>query len=234
MSLSPNAQALLSLLCRPTVQEDLLRQFLNSSPLTPEELSQVAFDYVEHCFEETLSFPSKTPNGQTLPGYASSHLCQSLQILLTCGLQPNALSAKRNASLLSMLYLAANGYQGADALALLLKHGGDPYLPLPGADESLLHDVSFDVLFDLNNLENRYRYDALVHCWLVLIGFAAETSGAERIYREIGVEACGHFDLAALKHHRKYDFCAIHSDRSEDGMELVIFHRKKRWEVARF
>ena len=126
------------------------------------------------------------------------------------------------------LYLIDNGYQGADTLYLLLSHGGNPDLIVDR--EHLYSDPYYDLWFDTVNRDmlTHTLYSAKIHYCMVLIGFGAGEDG------KAPLDPVDGFNLSELRNHRNYYVGAIHSDKSEDGMELCFFDRNTNWEVARF
>ena len=95
------------------------------------------------------------------------YLYEILQLLLEKGLDPNAVYD--GISIMQCLLYVSTPYVAADCLALLLENGGDPGLEVDGW--RLFDDLDFDVIFDAFNQEDRVCYDALVHCWFVMLGF---------------------------------------------------------------
>ena len=122
-----------------------------------------------------------------------------------------------------------NGYQAADSLYLLLNHGGDPNLVVDGF--RLIVWPTDDICFDTINREDMVpdgMYEAKLHYWLVLAGFGAVFEDGT-----LPLEPVNGFDLSRLKEHRNYYAGAIHSDRSKDGWDLVVFDRHTNREVGR-
>ncbi len=78
-------------------------------------------------------------------------------------------------------------------------------------------------------LYDRIRFDALVHYWMVLVGYGARLENGEPY-----VEPRGGFDIAKLRSHRDYYYGAIYSDRYEGRTELCFFDKETNREVARF
>ena len=85
------------------------------------------------------------------------------------------------------------------------------------------------LIFDLNNQEDRTRFDNLVHYWMVLIGYGARLEDGRE-----SIDMCPGHDASELKNHRDFYYGAIHSDRSEDHMEIYFFSKHTNWEVGRF
>ena len=167
--------------------------------------------------------------GEVVAGCPSSHMVEAIQLLLEYGLNPNVIYSDEN--IMTVLKFIDNGYIAADTLSLLLSHGGNPRLVVDG--ETLLDNLSFYVVFDLENLEDRVRYDALVHYWMVFVGFCAASK-----VEDIGVKPCGSFDLSNLKNHRNYYFGAVdkpeNPEHRSDNWDMYIFDRRTNKAVAVF
>lgn len=214
---------------------DLLREELQKIKLTPEEIDRVAYKYVDGCFCDADQIPKEFNRrpGVVYPGLESSHMVEVITVLLEYGLNPNAIICEgeenylEESSILYDLQFVDNGYVGADTLAVLLEHGGNPSILLNGC--SMVGEANFDLTFDLLEQKDRFRYDAQVHYWMVLIGYGAKLEQGEEC-----IKPCKGFDTALLKNHRNYYYGAIYSDRSYDGMEISFFDRRTNWEVARF
>lgn len=232
LQLSEKAKRLYDLLFTKDFSLELLKNELESGVYAPEDVNTAGFQYVDDCCCDLVDENWKTPlrpHGIVLPGYCSSHMLEALKCLLKYGLDPNAVYGEESdqSNIMSELRYVENGYLAADSLALLLNHGGNPSIILNGA--SLIRDINFDLLFDLNNQENRIRYDNLVHYWMVLVGYGAKLEDGRE-----SIDMCSGHDVAELKNHRDFYYGAIHSDRSEDRMEICFFNKYTNWEVGRF
>ena len=218
---------------------DSLKKDLDSGIYDADAVNLAAYEYVDDCTSllgtEDDDFWAVGP-GKTIPGYESSHMTEALELLLNYGLDPNKIFREERKdgsfeefNIMRELNWVDNGYQGADSLYLLLSHGGNPNLVVDR--EHLLSEPYFDLWFDTVNRNMLYEsvYDAKVHYTMVLIGFGANM-GEERNQ----LDPVGNFDLSRLREHRDYYVGAIHSDKSNDGMELCFFNKHNNWEVARF
>ena len=98
--------------------------------------------------------------------------------------------------------------------------------------EHLLSEPYYDLWFDTVNRDMLYDslYNAKVHYCMVLIGFGATTGEGQKDQ----LDSVDGFDLSNLRDHWNYYVGAIHSDKSNDGMELCFFDKHTNWEVARF
>lgn len=232
LQLSENAKRLYDLLFTKEFSLECLKIELASGAYTPADVSIAGFQYVDDCACDLMDENWNTPHrmlGQVLPGYCSSHMLEALKCLLEYGLDPNAIYdvGSNQSNIMSELRYVENGYLAADSLALLLDQGGNPSIILDCA--SLIRDINFDLLFDLNNQEDRIRYDNLVHYWMVLVGYGAKLEDGRE-----SIDMCSGHDVSELKNHRDFYYGAIHSDRSEDRMEICFFNKHTNWEVGRF
>ena len=210
-----------------------LRVELESGKYDAEAVNLAAIEYVDDCgmnFDHwSIDWDQYYP-GETIPGHESSHLAEAIGLLLDYGLDPNKifLIGSDEYNIMGWLHLVFNGFQAADSLYLLLNHGGDPNLVVNRLP--LIVDPDYDVGFDTVNRSDvpDGMYQAKVHYWLVLTGFGAIHNNGK-----LPVDPVDGFDLADLKEHRNYYVGTIHSDRTKEGWDLVIFDRHTNWEVGR-
>ena len=214
--------------------EELIKQ-LKTGMFSAQDINLAAYKYVEDCtLAELDACDDKLFDnlrfGETLPGIESSHLTEAIQILLEYGLDPNKIihdNVEKTNIMLDMMFVN-NGYQAADAAVAMLEHGGNPNLLIEGV--SLIHRMNFDMLLNVRG-EQEFRYfaDSVIHYWMVFIGYGANyEDGGESI------DPVGSFDISNLRNHLQYYYGMIHSDRSNDGMEVCFFDKDTNWEVARF
>lgn len=230
MNLLPNVKLLYDCLVSRQFEIDQLKAILETHSFSAEEVSEAAYHYVDDCcydLEDNEGFSPHGDLGETVPGYPSSHMVEAIRLLLEYGLNPNAIYD--GDTIMYWLKHIDNGYVAADTLFLLLSNGGNPHLVVDG--ETMLDNLSFDVAFDMENQEDRVRYDALVHYWMVLIGFCAANK-AENIV----VKPCGNFDPSNLKNHRGYYFGAVdkpeNPEHRSDNWNMYIFDRRTNKAVA--
>nr|MBR4280894.1 hypothetical protein [Clostridia bacterium] len=232
LQLSENAKKLYDLLFTKEFSLEALKRELATGMYTPDDVSIAGFQYVDDCICDLVDEDWKTPRrprGKVLPGYCSSHMLEALKCLLEYGLDPNAVYVEGSdqCNIMSELRYVENGYLAADSLALLLDHGGNPCIKLNGG--SFVRDVNTDLIFDLNNQRDRTRFDNLVHYWMVLVGYGAKLEDGQET-----IDLCPGHDVSELKNHRDFYYGAIHSDRSDDHMEICFFNKHTNWEVGRF
>lgn len=210
--------------------EKLLQQECFSS----DEVTKVAMRYADECFldiadtfrtnpDDRISFSDFMPPPGVVPRLHSTYLYDVVKLLLDYGLDPNAIIDEDN--IMEMLLYVDNEYVAADTMALLLEHGGNPNLSVDG--ESVFQQVDFGIWFDAVELYIRWRYDAWVHTWMVLLAYGCEGSGI-KVFREYNSDAL--FDLKKLKDHHNYYFGLSY----ENGDRMIhIYDKKTFWEVAR-
>ena len=232
-----SARELYDRLCRKEFDSVSLRKELKMGKYDADAVNVAALNYVDNCddlFYESI-YQSHHQPGETILGFESSHLAEAIELLLDYGLDPNKIfredDPKEHAeefNIMQWLQFIYNGYQAADALYLLLSHGGNPNLIVNG--EPLVSDPDFDMCFDSVNREDipDVIYDAKLHYWMVLVGFGAVFDNGR-----LPLEPVNGFDLSLLREHRNYYCGVIHSDRTKEGWDLCIFDKHTNWEVAR-
>lgn len=232
--LKGRAKELFDKLCAIDFDSAGLRKELEAGKYSSDDVNLAAIDYVDECgtnFEHwNINWDAYRP-GETIPGHESSHLTEAIGLLLEFGLDPNRIITidSEEYNIMAWLHLVFNGYQAADSLYLLLSHGGNPNLIIN--HNRLILDPDYDVMFDTVNREDMVSdcmYEAKLHYWMVLTGF-----GAVHENGKLPVDPVDDFDLSKLKEHRNYYAGAIHSDRTREGWDLVIFDRHTNWEVGR-
>ena len=213
-----------------------LKEELDNEDYTPEQVTKAAIRYLKDCFDDQVEedyehderesvYCSNLPAEAVLrPELRSAHIPEILELLLEYGLDPNAVYDDEN--VMHSLKYIDNGYVAADALALLFEHGGTPNIVMDGED--LFDAIDFDVIFDALNQEDRRRYDALVHCWFVYLGYGAKLRDGVS-----AVDVFRGFDISELKQHRNFTFALTYTQNRGEKWSLHIIDRWNFWEVAR-
>lgn len=208
-----------------------LKKELQTGQYSSGALTEAALQYLDDCIDDQTERDLRERNGQmqtvdavVRPELLSSSLLDVMQLLLAYGLDPNAVSDDGD-SIMHNLQFIDNEYLAADALALFFENGGSYSTLHDGAD--LFSLIDFDVIFDALNQQDRRKYDALVHCWLVYLGYGAKprTGTALSIFHD--------FDISRLKDHRQFTFALSHTSGRGEDWTLHIIDRHTFWEVAR-
>ena len=229
-----NAQKLYDLLYTKEFNaEDLVAQ-LETGNYSAEDVNAAAFMFVENCCEaendahfdhlfDGVAF------GALVPGIESSHLVETIKILLDYGLNPNKLfhydDNGSQTNIMEQMMFVHNGYQSADAAAVMLEHGGNPSLLIDGT--SLIRSLNWELMFFMRGDEEfRYFSDSVAHYWMVFIGYGAKLEdGGE------SVDPFDGFDISNFRNHRQYYYGMVHT--GEDSMEIAFFDKDTNREVAR-
>ena len=238
--MTKEAEELFNLLYTKEFDKNALRKELDTGRFGPDDVNRAAIDYVQTCMDLRHGDQYDAVErryGEVVPGYEDSHVVDALEVLLDYGLDPNKLYIEKSDdggirdcwNIMYELWTTGNGYQAADALYLLLSHGGDPSLKLDYV--TIMDEVTDDVEYEINEREDmdEYAFDALVHFWLVLIGF-----GGKSINGSCPLDPVHDFDLSLLRNHRDYYYGEIYTKESKDGWQYCIFDRHTNREVARF
>lgn len=232
LQLSDNAKNIYDLVFTREFSLELLKNELASGEYTADDISAAGYRYVYDCcfldFNDGRQKPRRK-RGTLLQGYCSSHMLEALKCLLDYGLDPNALYGEpgEQGNIMSELRYVENGYLAADSLALLLDHGGNPSIKINGV--ALVRDVNMDFDFGLNEQIDRTSYDALVHYWMVLVGYGAKLEDGRE-----SIDMCPGHDVSELKKHRDFYYGAIHSHGVDYHMEICIFSKHTNWEIGRY
>jgi hypothetical protein len=234
LPLNDKSQQLLDALM--TIPPDLAtaEKLLQQECFSSDEVTKVAMRYADECFldiadkfrtdpDDRISFSGFMPPPGVVPGLHSTYLYDVVKLLLDYGLDPNAIIDEDN--IMEMLLYVDNEYVAADTIALLLEHGGDPNQIIDG--ESVFQQIDFGIWFDAVELYIRWRYDAWVHIWMVLLAYGCKDSGI-KVFREYNSDTL--FDLKKLRYHRNYYFGLSYEDQER---VIHIYDKNTFWEVAR-
>ncbi|MDY3278913.1 MAG: hypothetical protein SOX25_02230 [Eubacteriales bacterium] len=211
-----------------------MEQFLREGKLTSQEITKAATYYVDECFCEARDAEIEAGISRSagiVPDLHSTYLCDAVKLLLPFGLDPNGIFNDGDSNIMDSLRYVDNEFLAADALALLLEHGGDPTLYIPGANEPLFCYVSDDVFSEADEMDDRKQYASLVHFWMVLIGYGARynTNSAKMMFFK-EYHSSRLFDPDKLRNHRNYYFGISHL---EGRTTVHIYDKETLWEVAR-
>lgn len=203
---------------------DSIENLLCQDAYTVENISKVGTDFAWECVEECWEYFMEDDivrSEEVVPNLHSTYICEALTLLLRYGLNPNAIFEEEN--IMHHLQFLDNGYQAADALAILFEHGGNPNLFCESG--CLFDDVDFSVTFDAVEQQDRQRYSSLVHCWMVCFAFGGTLKNGNA-----PIKVSRHFDVKELKDHRRFYFGITKGERWPD---IHIFDKRDMWEVVR-
>ena len=234
MELSDNACRLYGLLFTKDFDAKMLTEQLESGVFNAAEINSAAFQYIEDCgdlFDYDDPRIENAAFGETIPGLESSHLSEAISILLKFGLDPNYSSNDDiTGSIMWTMYFVFNGYQSADAVALMLENGGNPNLSFDGW--SLIGELCGDIPWFLGgDVESRYIADCFMHYWMVVVGYGAKWENGDDI-----VVTYDDFNIAELRDHRNFYCGFIHVNYEDDPINTTavsFFDKRTNREVAR-
>ncbi|MBQ3014114.1 MAG: hypothetical protein IJD75_03105 [Clostridia bacterium] len=230
MELKGKEQKLLDLLTVVPLDFSAVKKLLNKEEFSLEEVTRVALGYVDACYDDESRFLGDKNvlfSKEIVPNLHSAYIVEVVRLLLPYGLEPNGIYGYGN--IMREIAYMHNEYLGADALALLLENGGDPNLMLPFLEESVFESIDFDAFFGAVEQENRTKYDAWVHAYMVMIGYGAHIREDRiEVFKEYDSEQ--YFDLKKLRNHRDFYFGL--TERKE-GISISIYDKETLWEVVR-
>ena len=241
-SLAKKSQKLFELLMQLPPDFAAAEALLKQDDFSPEEVTKVAICYAEESAmdiadtfctsrDDCISFFGVMPPDGVIPGLHSTYVYEVVQFLLPFGLQPNGVysDGSDEYNIMDSLKYIENEYVAADTMALLMEYGGDPNLVVD--HENLFRYIDFYVWFDTVEQYMRWRFDALVHIWMVLLAYGGkieDKAPAVQVFNEYDSDEL--FDLRKLKDHRNYyvGLSTLNNQRT-----IHIFDKKTFWEVAR-
>ncbi len=230
MELKEKEQKLLDLLTAVPPDFSAAEPLLREETYTPAEITRVTLEYAEECQCEAGEFAWQhgiPHSAEVMPALHSTYIVEVIRFLLPYGLEPNGIYDGWN--IMHRVAFLDNECLGADALGLLLEQGGNPDLTMPDREETVFETIDFDVFFGALEQDDRVRYAAWVHAWLVMIGYGAHIREDRiEVFKEYDSEQ--YFDLKKLKNHRDYYFGVTHF---ENHCFISVFDKKTLMEVAR-
>lgn len=239
LELTENARKLFDMLFTTDFNRSELKAKLDAGLFSVDDVNMAAFRYVEYCngvpdFDEC----DRHPFGEIIPGYESSHLLEAIKLLLEYGLDPNkTFDTECHENILSELRFVMNGYQSADAAALMFERGADPNLTVDGGENTIIGDLCFDVCWFLyGDVDSRYVADEFMHYWMVIIGNGAKFQDGSEVVKVFQDHSAIHnemFDVSKLKNHRQYYFGIVNGGEKEHSW-VSIFDKATSREVARY
>lgn len=225
--------ALLHALMQLPPSFDTAEQILSKDAFDADAVTAVGLYFAEACFEESINGPiqpTRLPSGALTPEFHSQFLYAVTDLLLRFGLNPNAIQDGEN-MMFAICYVTYD-LVAADTLALLLKHGGNTDLMVEG--ESLLSSLEFDITFELFNPCPSIDLAALVHLWMVLVGYGAKKPDGrknpnQKVFLDLWTGMP--FDVTNLKQHRMYSFGV---SNQEETCLVHLYDRTTFREVLQF
>lgn len=243
LPLNEKEQQLLDLLFTipPSFKE--ARAYLEQAELPPESITKVAIDYADECFcdietvirtheDNSFSLKGVMPPAGVIPGLHSAHVYDVVKLLLEFGLNPNMIinDGHSRYTLMGAIKFIDNEYMAADTMALLLEHGGNPNLIVDG--ESVFEQLDFEIWFGSVEQYMRWRYDSLVHIWMVLVAYGGEITGKGPMVKTFkGYDSDDLFDLSKLRNHRDFYF-GLSIENHERA--LHVYDKKTLCKVAQW
>ena len=204
-------------------------EYIKNEKYSAEDVSIVGLCYVDECFGEGVEIVEYDEK-RTIEAHAP-YLYDTVKLLLKHGLDPNMIYEDMN--IMQQLRFIETKYVAADTLGILLENGGRYDLAFDG--EILFDEIDFDVVFGAIEQENRGRYDSLVHCWLVLIGYGATLRDGRvpvTLYPEFDNKN-EPIDISKFKNHKEYTYALTYVPGNNEKWSLHIIDKKTMWEVAR-
>ena len=205
-------------------------QVIREENLSAEAVSRIGYAYVDECFCDVWpdeNYPENLLDNGIIPNRHSTNLYQVMEFLLQYGMDPNVRDDDMH--LLEGLRFVDNEYVAADTMALLLEHGAD--IASHAWGESVFQEIDFDVFYDMKGQSIRHRFDTVVHCWLVLLGYGGWKQLPEdciTLFREFGSNQL--FNWEKLRDHRNF---YVGLSVENDKKTIRIYDKRTFWEVAR-
>ncbi len=140
-----------------------IRAILSSRAFSRNELTELALDCIWNCAYE---YNDARIQGQTVPNPEQMHsgyIVDEISLLLEFGLDPNDIAEDENIMQNAVWIDTPN--VAAAVLKLLLAHGGNPSLNIPG--DPLFEYIDFMVFYD----DEPHQRPHVIQCWLLLMAY---------------------------------------------------------------
>lgn len=234
-------QNLLDTLLEIPPKYEIARSKIEETNISAESITKVGIKYAAECFldfgdslfaktEGSIQLSkAEIPQGISA-GLNSTYIYDVIKLLLEYGLDPNLIfeSGCSQYNIMKELQFVDNEYIAADTMELLLEHGANPNLIVNG--ESIFEQVDFEIWFGSIEQYIRWRYDAWVHMWMVLVANGGEIAGKGpmvKTFKEYDSDEM--FDLRKLRNHRDFYF-GLSIENKERA--LHVYDKKTLWKVA--
>ena len=228
IEITQKSERLFSLLFTKDFDSKKLLIELKSGTYSVDDINIAAFRYIDICggVMNYNEYGTYSP-GEHIPNIESSHLVEAIKILANYGLDPNyTFGDSLCENILSALRHVHNGYQAADAAAILLEFGANPNLVVDG--EHLYADVDLDISWFLGgDIESRYIADTFMHYWMVLVGYGAKWEDGSEI-----IKPYNNFNAVKFRNHRRYYYGIVHGEGTSHSW-ISFFDKETNREVAR-
>lgn len=195
--LSKKAEELEKALCTIPTNYDIAEEILLNSTITLEELSKVACNLLDKCFDEQHNYLEKFDyliDDDTL----CSNIYKIMKYLLGKGLNPNITVDNGCESVLGNIrFLNYPEGLAPRLMRLFLENGVDPNIVVE--NESEFESIDFAVAYD------EYMNRSSVYCWLVLMAYGGRLG--EDKYLPITMH--GNRDVSIFKRFEDYPYYEI-------------------------
>lgn len=185
--MNEKGRKLLEICSELPTDHEAVRSYIEVNKCDERTLTEVLLEYVRDCAGEYGDFVYEGSSIRELPyceyyeihrdaaendlrEMKSYYLYDLAKIFCEYGLQPDLIFDDLN--LMEELIQVDYDLVAADILKLFFENGADVDLEID--DEKLFDKVDFDVYFGAVEQRLRIRFDVVVHCWMVMIGYGAK------------------------------------------------------------
>lgn len=203
--LSEQAKALEKALCAVPPMYDTADEIFSKYYITPEELSKIACNLMDVCFDE--QFPCRDSLKELVEDKTvCSYIYRVMQYLFSKGYDPNVVVDDGcECAMTTIRFLSYPEGLAPKLMRLFMENGGNPNLVVEG--ESVFEDVDFAVSYD------EYFSRSAVYCWLVLMAYGGRLGKK----RHLPLTMHDNLDVSIFKRFEDYAYYEIIPTKQKPG-----------------
>ncbi len=210
---------LLSLLMELPPRLNVIEKELQATEYTSEEITLAACKFADKCFMECEFFEEAFNRKPQKEEVHSSYIYEICELLLKYGLNPDLIIEENN--IMYELRYIDYEYLSAETMKLMLENGAN--VNIDDGDEPLFQALDFDIMYDVDGLEDKEIFDKEFRLWLLMIGFGAAVDN------RCPVNLAEGFSVERFKNFRQFTYTI---ERLEKEWIMHIIDIKTGKEVA--
>ncbi len=211
---------------KPNANLAEIEQYIIGHKATPEEITYVAIRLAKNNIFEIHEFDYTEERKPSPENLVTTNWERLFELFIKYGLLPNLIYTTDGINYYNVMQEIRhidNGDVAPIIIRNLMECGGDPNLVIDG--ESLFHEIDFDIIFDIVELDNKRLFDIEFKIWLVLMGYGGCVEN-----RECPVKLKDGCAIEMFKNFEDFDYAIewipkewiMHIFRKDNGEEVAI------------